>query len=456
VKPAALLERVYDSLPAFAQDCALSFRGFRHRHDRFGGSFLQILEQYVSRERATEPEILAVRASKLRRILTHAKENSVYWQRCFASAGFDPEHVTGPDDLRTLPIMTKDDVLRHKAQIDCAHAVRDRVVTVKTSGTTGTGLMLRTTREALRDQWAVWWRFRVRHGLSLSTWHAVFLGFPIVPGKRTNTRPWRTNWAERQVFFSQSHLRRSTAPAYAAALEARALDWYHGYPSTISYLASTLLELGIAAPQPRTISLGAESVLEMQRVAIEKAFGVAPIAHYGLTEGVANASQCSFGRYHVDEDFAAVELLPANDGLVRIIGTSLSNFAMPLVRYDTGDLARPFEGNCGCGIPGRVLDSIDGRREDMVELADGSAVGRLDHLFKNAENVIESQIRQRTAGSVRILVVPRSGFGHADVERILGDCNRRFGDRLSVAIETVPSIPRTPRGKFRFVIREEA
>jgi phenylacetate-CoA ligase len=323
-----------------------------------------------------------------------------------------------------------------------------------TSGTTGAGLVFFTTLDAIRDQWAAWWRYRMRHRLAITTWAATFAGRSVVSGNDDDPRPWRTNWPGRQVLFSQYHLRPDTASAYANALATMDLTWFHGYPSFVADLARLIGDLGLPRPRPRVITLGAENVLHSQARIIREIFGVDPIQHYGLAEMVANASECPAGRLHIDEDFAAVELLQSADGACRIIGTSLQNFAMPFIRYDTGDLARSLPTPCGCGRPGRVLESIDGRAEDLLELKDGTRVGRLDHLFKDAVRIAEAQIRQTTPGRCTIAVVPREGYGPADRDALLLECRERFGDRLDVDLEIVAEIARGPRGKHRLVVRE--
>jgi len=447
---------VYARLPRTIQTVAVSVSGWRLRHERYGGTFPSVLRDYVSRNRASEDEMLAIRRLKLRRILSHALAEIPYWSRTLRTFDVDPARVEGPEDLATLPILTKSDVLRLGAELRWPAARRSELRTVHTSGTTGAGLVFAATLEAQREQWAVWWRFWGRFGLDLNTWHAVFMGWTIVPGARRDPKPWRINWPGRQVFFSQYHLRPATAAAYAGALDRMALSWVRGYPSVISYLASLILDGERPRPRPRVISLGAENVLPSQVRSIREAFGVEPISHYGLSEMVANASQCPNGRLHIDEDFAAVELLPTGNGTVRILGTSLANLATPFIRYDTGDLASVHSSPCGCGLAGRVLERIDGRQEDLIELNDGTRVGRVDHLFKDAVRVAEAQIRQTHAGKCVIVVVPREGFGPKDEAEILGECQRRFGDRLEVNIQLVESIARTARGKLRLVVRGDA
>jgi phenylacetate-CoA ligase len=434
------------------QSLALSAEGWRQQRERFGGEFRERLASYLAREHATDDEVLAVRREKLRRLLRHAA-TIPFWSARFRDAGLDPDRVDGPEDLALLPVLTKSEILLHGTKLVWPKTPRRELRTSHTSGTTGAGLVFQTTREAIRDQWAVWWRNRIRHGIVPTAWSATFMGRSIVSGGDDDPSPWRTNWPGRQVLFSQYHLRPATAASYARALVDMRLPWFHGYPSFIAYLAALIAEIGAPRATPRVITLGAESVLAPQVRVIREVFGVDPIQHYGLAEMVANASQCPAGRLHIDEDFAAVELVPSGDGTCRIVGTSLQNFAMPFIRYDTEDLARPARTPCGCGLPGRVLEAIDGRREDFLELNDGTRVGRLDHLFKDAVHVAEAQIRQETPGRCSILVVPREGYERADRDALLYECRERFGDRLDVEIEVVEAIERSARGKLRLVVR---
>ena len=73
-------------------------------------------------------------------------------------------------------------------------------------------------------------------------------------------------------------------------------------------------------PKPRVITFGAENLLGPQARAIREIFGVDPVQPYGLAEMVANASQCPEGRLHIDQDFAAVKLVPTGDGAYRVVG----------------------------------------------------------------------------------------------------------------------------------------
>lgn len=448
------LERIYAKLPVPVQEFALLVEGVRVRRRNFGGDFAQRLARYVGNDRRSADETMRIRGDRLRAALRRAAATVPYWRDKLASCGIDPSRTSRPEDLVDLPILTKDEVIRLGAALRSAKTEGPTFL-ARTSGTTGAGLVFPMTLDGKRDQWAVWARYRLRHGIEPGTWHAWFGGRPIIPAHASRAPYWRVSRPLRQVIYSQYHLGPRTERDYLEDLARRGLPFLHGYPSTLSLLADAALRNPDVAPyRPRWITTGAENLLEHQRSLIREAFGAIPRQNYGQTEAVANFSECPAGRLHVDEDFAAVEFVPVGDGTHRVVGTSFCNDAFPLIRYDTGDLARLDGAGCDCGLPGRIVASIDGRQEDLVELSDGSRVGRLDHLFKDMVRIAEAQIRQPRAGAATIAIVPRPGWSKADERALLDECRERFGERLKVEIELVEAIPKTASGKLRLVVRE--
>ena len=195
--------------------------------------------------------------------------------------------------------------------------------------------------------------------------------------------------------------------------------------------------------------------MEQQKLIIQQAFGIYPIEHYGLAEAVANFSECRNGHLHVDEDFSAVEFIPdpLSSGY-KVLGTNLSNLAFPLIRYDTGDIVQLDEVECNCGLPGRVVSSVDGRQEDYVILEDGSRLGRLDHMFKDSTHIREAQIYQKEIGVIIVRVVPNPNFTEEDKSNLLNQFRKRVGNRLKVNIALLQKIERSSTGKLRLVVSD--
>jgi len=206
--------------------------------------------------------------------------------------------------------------------------------------------------------------------------------------------------------------------------------------------------------RPKLVTAGSESLLPQQKLAIEKAFRTSCRQHYGMAEGAANVSECPEGNLHLDEDYAHIEFLPNDSGSNRIVGTNYTNYAFPLIRYDTGDIAEleSPEKRCPCGIPGRLVKSIDGRKEDYILTPDGRRIGRLDHIFKDMVNIRECQVFQEHVGRVVFRVVRGKEYSEEDDKMLLREARKRLGDRTEMDIDYVEAIERTHRGKLRFVV----
>src|SRR5690606_19383274 len=108
--------------------------------------------------------------------------------------------------------------------------------------------------------------------------------------------------------------------------------------------------------------------------------------------------------------------LPCPPGQVgRVLVTALHSFAMPLIRYDIGDLASWGE-PCGCGITLPVIEKLWGRTRHQVRLPDG---GSLPMAFIGDElgliNAIrEFRIYQYADNSLEIQVAVNSTLSEDD------------------------------------------
>jgi phenylacetate-CoA ligase len=442
---------MYGLLPVGVQHLLCSVEGYRLQRARFGHGFARVLRDAEARDAMSPDDVAVLRDSLFREFVADAASGCAFYrdQPAFRRAA-ERQSFRSVD----LPLLEKPVVQARAAQI----ARRDVAVaaTVSTSGSTGTGLRFPVTRHAVRQQWATWWRFRHWHGIRRKLWCGYFGGRPIVPVDQRRPPFWRYNVPGRQVLFSGSHLSAETWPAYAAELTRRRLEWLHGYPSVLALLAGHLVEhhrpLGYDV---RWVTTAAENLLPAQADLIERAFGVRPRQHYGMAEGAANASECPDGCLHVDEDFAFVEFVPLDCGTgCRVVGTNLTNRAFPLIRYDVGDVARVSGRTCGCGRPGRVVDGIDGRREDYVVLPSGAMIGRLDHIFKNQVRVREAQIYQPDLARVVVRLVGTSDFTARDEQAVLAAARTRLGTGLRIEIERRDALPRTSAGKLRFVVSD--
>ncbi len=449
-------EGPYLRFPLILQNASCSFEGWRLRRFRHGDAFSGMLQQAEARSFWPVEQTQIFRDQRVQSLVRHCAESVPFYRRQFQELGVSAEDIRTLEDLRCLPILTKQEVQSIGPDLVSQSIPPRQHIAVHTSGTTGSGLRFVTTRHAVQEQWATWWRYRRWHGLEFDTWCGYFGGRSLVPAGQASPPFWRYNYPGRQILFSGYHMSPDNMGAYVAELQRRRPPWLHGYPSLLALLAGFLLEADLSLGYvPQWITTGAETLLSQQAALMKRAFGVPPRQHYGMAEAVANFSECEMGALHVDEDFAGVEFVANPDGPgYKVIGTNFTNPATPLLRYDAGDVVTLSDQACPCGRPGRVVKQIDGRLEDYVVLKNGARLGRLDHIFKDMVNVREAQVCQERPGEILIRVVRSHNYSETDERALLQATRRRVGDSANVRIEYTDELPRSATGKLRFVVSE--
>lgn len=447
---------LYSRMPVFAQNAACSLFGLKMRRDRYNSAYIKALDLLresqwwaLDRQRVYQEE-------RLRFVIAHAYETVPYYRNLFQRLGLYPKDVSTLEDLKKLPVLTKDQVREHFDELQSLNWPRRRIRHGHTGGTTGKAMKLTSDRDTAPWQWAVWWRHRERFGLNLHDPFIVFAGRDVVPLNSLRPPVWRRNIFMHQTYISVHHLTRQIMPIVAEYLIRRKVRYYSGYPSALYLVASFFLRnrLRLRHP-PRVVVTGAETLLPHQRRVISEAFETEVADQYGASEQCANISECEKHRYHVDFEFGIVEFLP-QPGLPgqvrRIVCTGFRNPVMPLIRYDIGDLATLSETPCDCGRVSPTIEKIDGRIESYIITPDGRQLGRLDFFFKDSHRIIEAQLIQNDPSALTVRLVTAPGYGTEDEETLMSLMRRYLGDVIDIQLEYVDSIPTEANGKFRQIV----
>lgn len=434
----------------------LNTHAWRLHRRRYGKGFEDALRNAVDRDFGSAKEITELQRDRLHALLS-AAARTAYWSRAFDERDLEVRSGRDPFELlQELPLLDKQTVKRHVDDFRNPAVPASTLIHRQTSGTTGSGLKFVETPDCERETWAVWWRYRLRHGIRLHQNCGYFGGRTIIPPEQSRPPYWLYNRVWNQLLFSAYHLSPDTAGHYVEAIRSSGVAWLHGYPSTLALLAGFMKDLGSAGIETvRNITFGAESLSAWQRDVVQSMFPNARLAeHYGLAEGVANISECEQGALHVDEDFSFVELVevPGDPDVREIVGTNWTNPAFPLVRYRTGDLVKVGEQGCACGRTSRVVTEIHGRREDVIKLPDGRLIGRLDHMFKDMVNITEAQIHQYEPGRIEVRIVKGSDYSGDDEQVLSRNIRERIGAAPELEFRYVSDLEREPSGKLKFVV----
>lgn len=440
------LVKLYNMMPAVCQNFIVSGYGFFNDRRRYGAHFFRELEQCMDRSAWSSEAIRSFQRLSLSGFLLHA-QRSEFWAKRFAAYGVDVEGDPY-SEISKLPLLTKAEVRENAKDI----VIRSSGIQEKsTSGSTGSGLQFWGCVKSDAAQWAVWWRYWGAFGIERGIWCAHFGGKNIIPITRKKKPFYRTNYPSKQIMFSAYHLSPDTVGDYVRALNKMKPVWIHGYASVIAELARLAMRFNLKLSyRVKWISLGSENVTQMHEENIAEFFGVRPIQHYGLAEGVANfSSKPNMDGLYVDEDFSYVEFVRENN-LYKVVGTNFTNYAFPLIRYDTGDLASDVE---EVGFP-RKVGGLDGRQDDYIQLPSGERIGRLAQVFNDFDFVDESQLVQKSLGLLVVNIVKNCKWDEDSEGRVRDQLRSKLGSDIDVEFNYVDAVVRTASGKVRFVISE--
>ena len=443
---------VYNHLPVFAQNMAFSAAGARIQKTRYGAGFHRMLREFESHLDWSREQLWEWRDGRLRKLIDHAYRTVPYYRSIMDEGGINPASIKTADDLTRLPLLTKETVKANPALFVSSEAKDMNILHVHTSGTTGSGFQFDSTVECRQAQFACFWRYYRQHGLTMDTWQAQFSSNAVVPKRIVKPPFWRIDRPGRRYYMSAFHENPANLKHYYDVIAEKRFQWISGYPSLMTLFAQWMNERGLSFDFVRAVTCGAENLLNHQAAALELAFGTCPIQTYGQTENVAIFSQQPDGRILVDEDFSVVEFLPLNnneEGSL-IVGTCLFNYATPLIRYVTKDIATLGD----VSGPRREVASLDGRSEDYLTLPDGTKVGKLDHVFKDTPHFQEAQIYQNADYSVIFRVVGEPYLCIEDEKVAIKAFRDSVGDAVPVKFEYVQAIKRTGSAKLRFVVSE--
>jgi phenylacetate-coenzyme A ligase PaaK-like adenylate-forming protein len=161
-----------------------------------------------------------------------------------------------------------------------------------------------------------------------------------------------------------------------AALNRHQPEVLSGYPSVIALLAVEQLE-GRLRVSPDVVCTTSEVRTEEMTARIRDAFGVEPFNTLGLTETGITAIDCAEHQgLHLFEDSCLFEVVDRHGRAVpsgrpgdKVLVTNLGNRTQPFIRFEVTDLVTVTDEPCACGRTFRRITALEGRSDDVLELA---------------------------------------------------------------------------------------
>lgn len=382
-------------------------------------------------------------------ILRHAHETTEYYKGLAIENG-----------LNAFPVIDKR-TIRENLPKFLSHAFRaDQRIPVITSGSTGTPFKTFQNRDKRNRNTADAIYFASLAGYSIGN-KLYYLKI----WSEYNKKSWLLSRIQNVVPIDVLNLRanfhsvidelnRNSSPVsligYVSAFETlcRALDADNG-PSVKLKVNSII-----------TMS---ESLNEYTKVSGEKFFSCPVLSRYSNIENgiIAQQTLSERNEFVINKASYLVEILhlerdePVPYGtLGRIVVTDFFNTAMPLIRYDTGDIGVMGE-RLVDGIHQLVFRKIEGRRLDQIYNTMGELISSYI-VYKNMWKYTELEQYQfvqkgRTAYEIRLCT---GGGGFLREEELIREFKEYLGQDAVVEIKYVRDIPLLSSGKRKKVLNE--
>jgi len=402
-------------------------------------------------------EIRKIRMMKLQRLLHYCSNKVKYYKEVFQQAGIDPKKITTLDDLESIPILTKKD-LRDRFWDFLPSKLPECRVT-RTSGSTGIPVCFLSDRNARKFNSAAVIRSRKAAGIPL-------IGRPILtPLKTANDPPRKPHWTFlqgiHQTYYINPYLDSADNSEYAARLfEKLERPAVLGITPATRALAQKIHDGAFPPLRPIAVLTTGEPLRPEVRGLLESTFQTKVSDIYGCSEGGEIAWQCHRNRgYHINAENCIVEIVKGNKPVAigetgEVVITNLNRYAMPIIRYKNGDLARLSTEMCSCGCQLPMIEEIAGRTGEDMSLPNGKTIpwNQLKSLMTH-QRIRQFQLVQEKDGSLTIRYIPED---ISETEQLDALLRFRFqhllGDSTEIKTEKTAVINPADGGKSKLVV----
>ena len=325
----------------------------------------------------TPDEIRCFQEERLRETVAYVAAHSPYYKALFAREGIDPATIRTLDDLRRLPLTTKEDLQLHGEEFVCVPR-RQIIDYVTTSGTLGDPVTFALTEGDLqRLAYNEACSFRMA-GCSeedvmqlMTTIDRRFMaGLAYFMGARElGCGVVRVGNGIPELQWDTIRRVGSTACMVVPSFLVKLIDYAERNgidPNQSTLRRAICIGEALRTPEGKLTTLG-------EKIA-ERWPNLELYSTYASTEMQSSFTECScHNGGHIPSDLIIVELLdeennPVEDGREgEVTITTLGVEGMPLLRFKTGDICIRISEPCGCGRHTARLSSVIGRKGQMIK-----------------------------------------------------------------------------------------
>ncbi|MEC3907985.1 CoF synthetase [Tamlana sp. 2201CG12-4] len=390
-------------------------------------------------------ESLKIRQQHLENLLKHASETTPFY--------FD---YKGTKNINEFPVIRKTVVQGDFKSFQSAPYIKKQNYKVSTSGSTGIPFFLfQDTNKRNRN------RADVLYFSGQSNFKLGNRLFELEVWRSHNKKGRLASWMQNITQFDVSRLTDSRISEFISILrnykgEKNILGFASSLEQISQYLDRNYVDLKDL--NLNSVIANSEYLNYYTKTTLGKHFNTPVLSRYSSEEVGVIAQQTNHSTEHFIINHASyyVELLDLNDDkpvkpgeFGRIVVTDLFNYSMPLIRYDTGDIAKLLQLENGQ----TKFEKIEGRKMDLIYDTKGNIVSSfvVYTKFYNYYNLLKQyQFIQQGEKEYEIVLNIIDTFPHE--QALIDSIKKDFGNDAKVTISFVDEIPLLSSGKRKKVV----
>ncbi len=434
----------------------INYLYIRYKYDnKYFRNYMKILKKYEGANRET---INSYTITKLKKMLVYAYENVEFYKERFDKCQFNPYRFEKIDDMNKIPILTKKEIAENKQKMFSKKYLRRKINKITTGGTTGTPLEFYFSEESKNVRQGNWAKWKMRANVDYKYDKFCYIGRIL-----GTDDVWKYSGDVLEI--ASNKLTAKNVKKILKEMEKFKPVYIQGYASAI-YIIATIIKkenINISKINVKAILTSSDTLFEEYRSVIEEVFNCKVFDHYGQNEDCVAATECQeHDGYHIHEESCYIEIVDINtnksikDNIGKLIGTNLYNYAMPLIRYEIGDVGQITEEICKCGDAHKRIINFQGRIDDIIKLKNGTriAAGSLNQPMKYSNReIIECQYIQDNLENLNVNIVPDVNFSNDTIKCFEKELRKLIGETtMNIKFNIVENIPRQPNGKYKFII----
>lgn len=417
-----------------------------------GSKIPQHLKEISEIEKFSEEEIKEYQRNKLKRILLYSWKNVPYYRKILTNAGVVVNGNVNLDNFNKIPFLTKD-IIRREGKNLYSKEKRKGVYENTSGGSTGEPVRFLQDREY--DEWNNATKlnffndmFDKKIGeLEINLWGSERDIYKNSLGLKERT----INYLYNRRFLNAFDLNEDKLKNFVDTINKIKPTSMWVYVESIEVLAKFIQEKKARIHSPEFIITTAGNLHLPVRRLVEKVFGCPVYNQYGSREVGPIAIECK--KKESLHEFFWMNYIEIVDS--KILVTALNNFAMPLIRYDIGDVAKEEKiHSCTCGLNNLKFKEILGREISHLKKRGGGIVhGQyFVHQFYYKDWIKKFQIIQQDFDNIVCNIVLSGRKNDKDINEVNNKIRLIMGNQCEIKWNIVEEIKPTKSGKYLYTV----